>query len=239
MATSLFRFQQSRLCNMSGRPRRGNGASVVRIVPYAALHYATYEHYRSALVSTLQQTSKPDVSATRPPIWVDLLAGSCSGATAVAVTYPLDLLRTRLAWSMDTGSPSDGGQASPAPETTRSRGGHTAAAGRRSILGTLRAVVEEEGLRGLYRVRTLSRLVRDAHAVRHRRPVTGGCRSRRACCPRRRGRATALFRTPVPASCSIRIAALPLVAVIDADLLRGPMCGSAKATDLHRRGSQT
>ena len=29
---------------------------------------------------------------------VDLVAGSAAGATAVAFTYPLDLLRTRLAW---------------------------------------------------------------------------------------------------------------------------------------------
>eukprot|EP00892_Ulva_mutabilis_P004288 jgi/Ulvmu1/2230/UM013_0077.1 len=126
---------------------RGNGASVVRIVPYAALHYATYEHYRAALVSVLQRTSPSDVSASRPPIWVDLLAGSCSGATAVAVTYPLDLMRTRLAWTMDASSAAAAAPAA-APSTGRA---FTFGAGRRSILQTMRAVVEEEGLRGLYR----------------------------------------------------------------------------------------
>ncbi len=30
--------------------RRGNGASVLRIVPYAALHFAAYERYRRALL---------------------------------------------------------------------------------------------------------------------------------------------------------------------------------------------
>lgn len=29
---------------------RGNGAAVVRIVPYAAVHYWAYEHYRRVLV---------------------------------------------------------------------------------------------------------------------------------------------------------------------------------------------
>ena len=30
---------------------RGNGASVLRIVPYAALHFTAYERYRSALIT--------------------------------------------------------------------------------------------------------------------------------------------------------------------------------------------
>ena len=32
---------------------------------------------------------------------VDLLAGSSSGATAVILTYPLDFVRTRLAYTME------------------------------------------------------------------------------------------------------------------------------------------
>ena len=80
---------------------RGNGASVLRIVPYAAIHFTAYESYRKAIahVGAESRGSKP-VS----PV-IDLLAGSAAGATAVLITYPLDLVRTRLAFQSESGSP--------------------------------------------------------------------------------------------------------------------------------------
>ncbi|KAG9153785.1 hypothetical protein Leryth_005911 [Lithospermum erythrorhizon] len=71
---------------------RGNGASVARIVPYAALHYMTYEQYRRWIIEKF-----PDVR--RGPI-LDLIAGSFAGGTAVLFTYPLDLVRTKLAYQV-------------------------------------------------------------------------------------------------------------------------------------------
>eukprot|EP00899_Mesostigma_viride_P002434 jgi/Mesvir1/12191/Mv00428-RA.1 len=66
---------------------RGNSASVIRIVPYAAVHFMAYEQYRDILVASgLQDTPR-----------LDLLAGSVAGCSAVVLTYPLDLVRTRLA----------------------------------------------------------------------------------------------------------------------------------------------
>lgn len=72
---------------------RGNGASVARIVPYAALHYMAYEQYRRWIIDTF-----PDV--WRGPI-LDLVAGSFAGGTAVLFTYPLDLVRTKLAYQVN------------------------------------------------------------------------------------------------------------------------------------------
>jgi hypothetical protein len=106
---------------------RGNGASVARIIPYAALHFSTYEYYRTALVENL---SAPRARPDRPPVWVDLLAGSLSGVTAVAFTYPLDVVRTRLAWEV---------------ETHGQRMNH-------SIRSTILSIIREEGIYGLYRV---------------------------------------------------------------------------------------
>ena len=106
---------------------RGNGASVARIVPYAALHYATYERFRAAIAPQALRIARAS-SHGRPPVWVDLLAGSCSGATAVAVTYPLDLVRTRMAYNMESSSGA-------------------------TILSTMRSIVARQGVRGLYRVR--------------------------------------------------------------------------------------
>ncbi|KMT04872.1 hypothetical protein BVRB_7g170400 [Beta vulgaris subsp. vulgaris] len=71
---------------------KGNGASVLRIVPYAALHFMTYERYRSWLYDNCPSLGTGPV--------VDLIAGSASGGTAVLCTYPLDLARTKLAYQV-------------------------------------------------------------------------------------------------------------------------------------------
>ena len=71
---------------------RGNGASVARIVPYAALHYMAYEQYRRWIIEAF-----PNVG--RGP-GLDLMAGSVAGGTAVLFTYPLDLVRTKLAYQV-------------------------------------------------------------------------------------------------------------------------------------------
>ncbi|XP_038681501.1 mitochondrial carrier protein CoAc1-like [Tripterygium wilfordii] len=71
---------------------KGNAAAVLRIVPFSALHYMTYEQYRSWLVNNCPSLGKGPV--------IDLLAGSASGGTAVLCTYPLDLARTKLAYQV-------------------------------------------------------------------------------------------------------------------------------------------
>ncbi|KAG9455641.1 hypothetical protein H6P81_000149 [Aristolochia fimbriata] len=71
---------------------KGNGASVLRIVPYAALHFMTYEQYRCWILNNYSSLG------TGP--FIDLLAGSAAGGTAVLCTYPLDLARTKLAYQV-------------------------------------------------------------------------------------------------------------------------------------------
>ncbi|GAB4842564.1 Mitochondrial carrier protein CoAc1 [Ancistrocladus abbreviatus] len=71
---------------------KGNGASVLRIVPYAALHYMSYEQYRCWLLNNCSVLGTGSI--------VDLLAGSAAGGTAVLCTYPLDLVRTKLAYQV-------------------------------------------------------------------------------------------------------------------------------------------
>ncbi|KAL6888936.1 hypothetical protein ACP4OV_009962 [Aristida adscensionis] len=69
---------------------RGNGASVARIVPYAALHYMAYEEYRRWIILGFPNFEQGPI--------LDLVAGSIAGGTAVICTYPLDLVRTKLAY---------------------------------------------------------------------------------------------------------------------------------------------
>ena len=109
--------------------RRGNGASVARIVPYAAIHFTCYERFRAALTAARSGAAP----SQRPPVVLDLLAGSASGAVAVGATYPLDLVRTRLAWNAEAAA------AAGAPVAT--------------IGTTLRGIVAKDGVLGLYRVR--------------------------------------------------------------------------------------
>jgi solute carrier family 25 phosphate transporter 23/24/25/41 len=77
---------------------RGNGANCLRIVPYSAVQFGSYNFYKrvlkSAKLSILQFVeSSPgaDLSALSR-----LMCGACAGITSVATTYPLDIVRTRL-----------------------------------------------------------------------------------------------------------------------------------------------
>nr|CAB3448617.1 unnamed protein product [Digitaria exilis] len=79
--------------------RRGNGASVARIVPYAALHYMAYEEYRRWIILGFPNVEQGPV--------LDLVAGSIAGGTAVICTYPLDLVRTKLAYQMKSHVPEE------------------------------------------------------------------------------------------------------------------------------------
>jgi len=124
---------------------KGNAASVLRIVPYASIHFSAYEQYRTLLLDCLESLEGPPTSRwrrsagalARSPV-VDLVAGSLAGATAVLATYPLDLLRTRLAWKT---SAIAAAEVPAEARATRPKG----------MLGTLRGIVARDGMRGLYR----------------------------------------------------------------------------------------
>ena len=70
---------------MNRKPCRGNGASVLRIIPYAALHFSAYESYREVLVNAAAAAAHKPLSQFVVPPYLDLIAGSAAGATAVLV----------------------------------------------------------------------------------------------------------------------------------------------------------
>uniref|UniRef100_A0A1J3JAB7 Mitochondrial substrate carrier family protein B n=1 Tax=Noccaea caerulescens TaxID=107243 RepID=A0A1J3JAB7_NOCCA len=113
---------------------KGNGASVIRIIPYAALHYMTYEVYRDWILEN-------NLPLGSGPI-VDLVAGSAAGGTAVLCTYPLDLARTKLAYQVSDTSQSlrVGGNGFYRQQPTYS-----------GIKEVLTMAYKEGGPRGLYR----------------------------------------------------------------------------------------
>ncbi|PRP79774.1 mitochondrial substrate carrier family protein B-like [Planoprotostelium fungivorum] len=72
---------------------KGNTATVVRIFPYAAVQFLSYEEYRKVLRKVMPGNTT----------LVNLIGGGAAGATCVLCTYPLDVVRVRLAVSAKTG----------------------------------------------------------------------------------------------------------------------------------------
>ncbi|PYI17768.1 solute carrier family 25 member 42 [Aspergillus violaceofuscus CBS 115571] len=66
---------------------RGNGTNCIRIVPYSAVQFGSYNLYKKFA----EPSPNTDLSPIRR-----LLCGAAAGVTSVTVTYPLDIVRTRL-----------------------------------------------------------------------------------------------------------------------------------------------
>ncbi|KAK9471376.1 mitochondrial carrier domain-containing protein [Dipodascopsis tothii] len=67
---------------------QGHSATLLRIFPYAAIKFVAYEQIRSLLIPT----PKHETSVRR------VLSGSLAGVSSVFFTYPLELIRVRLAY---------------------------------------------------------------------------------------------------------------------------------------------
>lgn len=79
---------------------KGHSATLLRIFPYAAIKFVAYEQVRHVLIR-----SKDQETPLRR-----VLSGSLSGCASVFCTYPLDLIRVRLAFqtkSLESGIYSD------------------------------------------------------------------------------------------------------------------------------------
>lgn len=71
---------------------KGNGSNVIRIVPFSALEFYTFEKTKKILLPK---------DNPRHQGWL-LVCGSISGIVASFCTYPLDLVRTILSIRTDT-----------------------------------------------------------------------------------------------------------------------------------------
>ncbi|KAF6097100.1 solute carrier family 25 member 42 [Phyllostomus discolor] len=64
---------------------------MVRVVPYAAIQFSAHEEYKRVLGCYY------GFHGEALPPWPRLLAGALAGTTAASITYPLDLVRARMA----------------------------------------------------------------------------------------------------------------------------------------------
>lgn len=67
---------------------RGHSATLLRIFPYAAIKFQAYEQIRAVMIPG------PEFETA----WRRLFSGSAAGVTSVFVTYPLEVIRVRLAF---------------------------------------------------------------------------------------------------------------------------------------------
>ena len=118
---------------------RGNGVNCLRIIPYSATQFASYEQIKKLL------TDNGRVPLDTP---ARLTAGALAGICSVVATYPLDLVRSRLSIV----SASIGSQIA---QVQANGGTVTASLVAQKELGvvgmTLKVFREEGGIRALYR----------------------------------------------------------------------------------------
>lgn len=72
---------------------RGNSATMVRIIPYSAVQFTAHEQWKRILGVNGSEREKPGLN---------FLAGSLAGVTSQGTTYPLDLMRARMAVTQKT-----------------------------------------------------------------------------------------------------------------------------------------
>nr|XP_042712882.1 DNA replication ATP-dependent helicase/nuclease DNA2 isoform X3 [Chrysemys picta bellii] len=69
---------------------KGNGAMMIRIFPYGAIQFMAFDQYKKLIKKKLGISGHVH----------NLMAGSMAGITAVICTYPLDMVRARLAFQV-------------------------------------------------------------------------------------------------------------------------------------------
>ncbi|KAM4703706.1 solute carrier family 25 member 16 [Rhinophrynus dorsalis] len=69
---------------------KGNGAMMVRIFPYGAIQFMAFDRYKKLIRKKIGKSEHLH----------RLMAGSMAGITAVIFTYPLDMVRARLAFQV-------------------------------------------------------------------------------------------------------------------------------------------
>ncbi|KAK9986430.1 hypothetical protein SO802_031381 [Lithocarpus litseifolius] len=92
---SIWR-EASRIINEEGFRAfwKGNLVTIAHRLPYSSVSFYAYERYKNLLHSILGENRRGNMSSD---VCVHFVGGGLAGITAASATYPLDLVRTRLA----------------------------------------------------------------------------------------------------------------------------------------------
>ncbi|KAL4761064.1 coenzyme A transporter [Aspergillus foveolatus] len=133
---------------------RGHSATLLRIFPYASIKFLAYEQFRAIVIPSRDKETP----------FRRLVSGSLAGITSVFFTYPLELIRVRLAFETKKSSRSSlvdtirqiyGEQVKPPKELSTGKGTSsvtgTAAAAANTVSSTTRKIVPSSGLANFYR----------------------------------------------------------------------------------------
>lgn len=118
---------------------RGNGVNCIRIAPYAAVQFTTYEAVKRSLAKRSDPAGMDGAqtfSESNLSTEARLAAGAIAGFTSVVTTYPLDLIRSRISIASASMYHSD------VPRPVRVPG---------PIETAIKVYREEGGIRALYR----------------------------------------------------------------------------------------
>ena len=121
-SSSNFVHLMREVCRVEGWQGlwRGNTANVIRVVPNKGILLMCSDMYKDGVLATLPAATSATASS---------IAGGLAGLTAVLFTYPLELVRTRMAFRICD---------------------DLACAPYSSVWSTLRSVVASSGVLGLY-----------------------------------------------------------------------------------------
>lgn len=105
-------------------PFKGNSASIVRIFPFSAIEFYSFEFFKNLIIR-----GRPE---RQNSIYYTSICGALTGLNAITITFPLDVARTRLAVKTDSNIA-------------------TNAAGKQGIVSTVVDLYKQNGIKGLYK----------------------------------------------------------------------------------------
>lgn len=70
-------------------PFKGNSASIARIFPFSAIEFYAFEYFKNKIIRGQK--------ARQNSLYYTSICGALTGLSAITITFPLDVARTRLA----------------------------------------------------------------------------------------------------------------------------------------------
>lgn len=143
------------MCKNNGGIRSlwsGNLTAVIHRFPYSAINFSAFEASNKFL-------SKYTTGNSHETMITRFLSGSFAGAMACITCYPLDLVRTRLTVDLPKLSDNKTSYSNNTTTAITTNGGDVKVRLGGKIIDTVKQIVKEDGLQGLYRGLPISLLV--------------------------------------------------------------------------------